>query len=59
MYRIKVRENGKWRHVEQTFELEDAIECYNEFPVPRMLIGPEGILHKQYSDNGFVYKGKS
>jgi hypothetical protein len=59
MFRIKVRVNGKWTHVEQTFELDEAIDAYNEYPVPRMLIGPDGVIHKQYSNNGFVYKGKS
>ena len=57
MFKIKVRVSGKWIMVERCVSFEDAIEAYNDLPTPRMLIGPKGIVHKQYSNNGFKYVG--
>ena len=57
-WHIKVREAGKWHEV-ATFpesDILDALDEYNNLPVPRMLIGAGGIRHKQYTDNGFIYR---
>lgn len=60
MYRIKVRREGKWIPVATVADFGEACDIYNSQPVPRILTGPggdRGILHKQYSDNGFKYNG--
>jgi len=60
MLRIKVRVNGKWTVVDK-FEDEDkwnALDAYNGAPTPKMLISNAGVVHKQYTDNGFIYVGK-
>lgn len=57
MFRIKVRLDGRWVMVARGLDAVDAIDVYNDAPTPRMLIGPKGIVHKQYSNNGFVYSG--
>ena len=58
-FHIKVRNAGKWVEVFTSPDILEALQEYNNLPVPRMLIGNNGIksgvLHKQYSDNGFVY----
>lgn len=58
-FHIKVRENGKWHEVFASPDILETLDTYNALPVPRMLIGNNGInsgvLHKQYSDNGFIY----
>lgn len=56
MFKVKVRIDGKWMYVAKTYDVQDAIDIYNDSPTPRMLIGNR-ILHKQYTDNGFVYTG--
>ena len=59
MLRIKVRVNGKWTVVDK-FDDDDkwnALDAYNGAPVPKMLISSKGIVHKQYTDNGFIYVG--
>lgn len=61
MYRIRVRGvDGKWYTHYVTYAYRDAIVEYNRAPVPKMFIDgasdkKKGILHKQYTDNGFVY----
>jgi hypothetical protein len=55
--KIKVRVNGKWTMLATDLDYDEALELYNDSPVPRMLLGAEGIIHKQYSDNGFIYSG--
>lgn len=60
MLRIKVKHNGKWTVIDK-FADEDkwaALDAYNGAPVPKMFISDQGILHKQYSDNGFIYVGR-
>lgn len=59
MLKIKVRtESGKWIQVAQFHneDIEAALDTYNSAPTPRMLIGRK-ILHKQYTNNGFIYTG--
>lgn len=59
MFRVKVREeSGNWSFRIATEDADEALYLYNNSPVPRILIGPKGIMHKQYTDNGFVYTGK-
>jgi hypothetical protein len=60
MLRIKVRVNGKWTVVDK-FEDEDkwkALDAYNGAPTPKMLISNNGVVHKQYTDNAFIYVGR-
>lgn len=63
LFKIKVRREDKWTVVERTYDSGEALKMYNSSPVPRMLvIDGEGhhnrIIHKQYSDNGFIYVGR-
>lgn len=59
MYRIRIRDIERRWYTQDTFlDREEAIEEYNNARTPKMLIGPKGIEHKQYTDNGFVYTGK-
>lgn len=58
MYRIRVRIDGRWYTHYSTVEYRDAIVEYNRAGTAnaKMLIDDEGNkLHKQYTDNGFVY----
>lgn len=56
MFRIRVRKDGKWvTHFETTEEIE-AVAVYNRTNWhPKMFIGPNGIEHKQYTNNGFQW----
>jgi hypothetical protein len=58
-FHIKVRQNGHWVEVFRSVDIIATLAEYNSLPVPRMLLGnngiKSGILHKQYSDNGFNY----
>jgi hypothetical protein len=58
-FHIKVKSEGKWVEVFKSVDILETLTEYNALPVPRMLIGNNGInsgvLHKQYSDNGFMY----
>jgi hypothetical protein len=58
-FRVKIREGGKWREIARVDDFVEACDIYNESPLPRLLLGPVpgGIMHKQYSDNGFRYYG--
>lgn len=65
VFRIKVRDElGKW-HLYGEWDDEDkdaVLDAYNSAPTPRLLTGrlPSGrggVIHKQYSDNGFIYRG--
>lgn len=60
MYRIKVRVNDKWTVIDKFMDtdFQDAIVAYNGCPTPKMLIGSLGVIHKQYTDNGYVFKTK-
>lgn len=60
MFRIRIRHEGTWVTIDK-FHDEDkwnALAAYNNAPVPKMLISSKGIVHKQYSDNGFIYLPK-
>ena len=62
LFKIKVRRDNKWVIVERTHDSNEALNMYNSSPVPRMLVvDGDGhhnkIVHKQYSDNGFLYVG--
>lgn len=59
MFRIRIRENGKWTTVFTTADKWEALDKYNDSPVPKMLVAKEGIVHKQYSENGFIYVGRT
>lgn len=58
-FHIKVRQDGHWVEVFRSVDINATLVEYNSLPVPRMLLGNNGvnsgILHKQYSDNGFNY----
>lgn len=56
MWHVKVRIDGKWTETYASPDILDTLDVYNESDVPRMLLGPGGIRHKQYSDNGFQYR---
>jgi len=55
LFRIKVKRNGVWMTIEKTFDKWEALDNYNTTPTPKMLTCDKGIIHKQYSDNGFIY----
>ena len=56
-FMIKVRNSAnKWIVVDHVDRFSDALDIYNSTATPRMLIGPKGIMHKQYSNDGFVYR---
>ena len=57
MLRIKIKHAGKWITADK-FDNEDkwnALDAYNGAPTPKMLIADGRVIHKQYSDNGFIY----
>lgn len=56
MYRIRQRIAGKWITVLSSYSFPHIVEEYNRTPTPKMLIDSSGIKHKQYTDNGFVYR---
>jgi hypothetical protein len=56
MYRIRQRIAGKWITVLSSYSFQHVVEEYNRTPTPKMLIDSSGIKHKQYTDNGFVYR---
>lgn len=60
MLRIKVRVNGKWTIIDKYMDDDKwlALDAYNGAPTPKMLISDKGIVHKQFSDNGFIYAPK-
>ena len=53
---VKIKGATKWSYFAQTMSFARALDIYNDAPTPRMLIGPKGIMHKQYSSDGFVYR---
>lgn len=60
MFSIKIKHEGKWTVVDK-FHDEDkwsALDAYNGAPVPKMLTIDGKIIHRQYSDNGFLYVGE-
>ena len=62
LFKIKIRRENKWVIVDRTYDSGEALNMYNSSPVPRMLVvDGDGyhnkIVHKQYSDNGFIYVG--
>lgn len=59
MYRVKIKHNDKWVVIDKFHDGDrtGALAAYNGAPVPKMLIGSQGIIHKQYTDNGFIYTG--
>ena len=59
LFRIKIKRDGKWVTIEKTFDQWEALDSYNGTPTPKMLTCKKGIIHKQYSDNGFVYIGRN
>lgn len=59
MLKIKIKHGNKWVTIDK-FHDEDkwlALDCYNGAPTPKMLTFDGKIIHKQYSDNGFIYVG--
>lgn len=60
MFRIKIKHNGKWITADKFDESDkwNALDSYNGAPTPKMLMMGGRIIHKQYSDNGFIYIGK-
>lgn len=60
-FTVKIRtDDGRWRPIIRTESIRDALDAYNDAPVPRLIVGrrPDGyagVLHKQYTDNGFHY----
>lgn len=59
MYRIKIKRNDKWVVIDKFLDTDyrSAVDAYNGCPTPKMLVGSLGIIHKQYTDNGFQYTG--
>lgn len=55
MFRIKIRDRGKWITFAKTYDKYEALDIYNSAPTPKMFIAKEGIVHRQYSDNGFLF----
>lgn len=56
--RVKVKspDNGKWETVKVFYDWDAALDYYNSAPTPRMITTKIRIHHKQYSDNGFIYR---
>lgn len=55
MYRVRIRVNGKWITRSTNYNYRDAVSDYNAADTPKMFIDEMGIVHKQYTDNGFQY----
>lgn len=53
---VKIKGEKKWEFFAETMSFANALDIYNAAQTPRMLIGPKGIMHKQYSNDGFVYR---
>lgn len=58
MFRVKVREADKWVVKFETEDKDEVLSFYNHAPVPRMLTLDKRVVHKQYSNNSFLYVGK-
>ena len=58
LFRIKVKHDNQWTTIEKTFDKYEAINLYNQSPTPRMLTCDRGIIHKQYTNNNFLFIGK-
>jgi hypothetical protein len=58
LFRIKIKRDGKWTTIEKTWNKWEALDSYNGTPTPKMLTCSKGIIHKQYSDNGFIFVGR-
>lgn len=56
MYRIK-QKIDKWIVTATTPDWSEALDIYNSVETPKMLVGSLGVIHKQYTDNGFIYTG--
>lgn len=58
MYRIRIRVDGRWSTLANYHDRDAALADYNSCGItPRMFIGPRGIENKQYSNNGYQWKG--
>jgi hypothetical protein len=58
LFRIKIKREDKWVTIDKTFDKIEAIDLYNSSPTPRMLTCDRGIIHKQYTNNKFLFLGK-
>lgn len=55
--RVKVCAADGWFTLSTHYNWENALAAYNSAPTPKMLTTKAKIVHKQYTDNGFVYSG--
>lgn len=59
LIRVKtVDDQGNWYTVSKHFGFDVAVEVYNATTTPKMLTTKTKIIHKQFTDNGFVFYGK-
>lgn len=48
---------GNWYTHSKHFSFENACDAYNSIPAPKILATRTKIIHKQFTNNGFVYNG--
>ena len=49
--------NGNWYTVSKHYSFENACASYNDTATPKMLTTKTKVIHKQFTNNGFVYNG--
>jgi hypothetical protein len=56
LIRVKtIDENGNWFTVSMHFGWEAACAAYNDTATPKMLTTKTKVIHKQFTDNGFIF----
>ena len=58
LIRVKtIDENGNWYTVSKHFGWADACAAYNAITTPKMMTTKTKVIHKQFTNNGFVWNG--
>jgi hypothetical protein len=56
LIRVKtVDENGNWYTISKHFGWNEATDAYNAIPAPKIIATRTKIIHKQLTNNGFVF----
>lgn len=58
MFSVKIKREGKWVKEFETDSKDEVLAFYNHAATPRMLLLDKRVVHKQYSNNSFLYVGK-
>jgi len=58
LIRVKtVDGNGNWYTAQCFFSWDAACEAYNATATPKMLTTKTKVIHKQFTNNGFMWNG--